>query len=186
MNRTLTAVAACTLALAACGGPEVDKTNASAAEVAEAVADADGADLKLAAGRWESNLEITEMNAPGMPPEMAQAMKGMLGEAQTFATCLTPEEAAKPTGDFFNKDAENCTYEQFRMGNGRIDAKMTCSQEGNKMTMAMAGTYSPKAYDMAMESQMAGGGQAGMSMKMKVKSAHVGACRGDEDAGSNG
>ena len=31
LNRKLTVVAACTIALAACGGPEVDKTNASAA-----------------------------------------------------------------------------------------------------------------------------------------------------------
>ena len=61
---------------------------------------------------------------------------------------------------------------------------MTCSAEGGgKMTMAMAGTYSAKAYDMAMDSQVAGGDQAGMSMKMKVQSVHVGACRGDEDAG---
>ena len=63
------------------------------------------------------------------------------------------------------------------MGGGRIDAKMTCSQEGGKMTMAMAGTYSPKAYDMAMESQVAGGDQAGMVMKMKVKSAHAAPAR---------
>jgi hypothetical protein len=35
---------------------------------------------------------------------------------------------------------------------------------------------------MVMESQAVGGKQGGMTMKMKIKSAHVGACKGDEDA----
>lgn len=183
MNFKLTIAAATAIILAACGKPKVDETNATAAEVAEAVADAGGSDLHLTAGRWESTLEFTEVNAPGMPPEMASVMKGMIGEAQNYATCLSKEEAEKPDADFFSGEDKDCTHEHFKMGGGRIDAKMVCkSDDGGRVTNAMAGTYSPRAYDMVMESHAEGGEQAGMAMKMKIKSAYVGACKGHEDA----
>ena len=60
---------------------------------AEAVEDAGGADLKLAAGRWESKLIFVDVKLPGMPPEMAETMMGMAGEDQKYATCLSQEEA---------------------------------------------------------------------------------------------
>ena len=73
------------------------------------------------------------------------------------------------------------------MGGGKIDAAMRCSKGGasrNEVAMSMAGTYDPTHYDMAMETRIEAGVAGPMTMKMNVASAHVGACRGDEDGAS--
>ena len=62
-------------ALGACDRTEVDKKNASVEEVAEAVADA-RSELKFTPGRWESNVTLVSMDAPGMPAGLADATLG--------------------------------------------------------------------------------------------------------------
>ncbi len=171
-------------ALAACdSGPTVEEKNASVADVAEAVADA-RSELKFMPGRWESNVTLLSMEAPGMPAGVAEAMKGTLGKAQRSATCLTKEQAEKPAADFFAKDAKDCTYDHFTMGGGKIDAKMKCGRDGHAIAMAMTGAYDSDSYDMTMNTTVNSGGAGPMTMKMKVASSHAGACRGNEDATS--
>ena len=170
--------------LGACdSGPTIEEKNASVADVAEAVADA-RADMKFEPGRWESNVTFVSMEAPGMPPEVGQAMRGTLGKEHRSATCLTREQAEKPAADFFAKDAKDCTYDHFTLGGGKIDAKMRCGGDGRAVAMAMNGAYDSDSYDMTMETTVDSGGGGPMTMKMKVASSHVGACRGNEDANS--
>lgn len=170
-------------ALGACGGPDVDKKNASAAEVAKAVSDARGA-MKFEPGRWESNVSFISMNAPGMPAEVSQAMQGALGKEHSYATCLSKADAEKPAADFFAKDAKDCTYDHFKLGDGKIDAKMRCGADGRSVVMTMNGAYDRDSYDMMMETAIDGGDDAPVTMKMKVASNRVGDCRGDENATS--
>lgn len=169
-------------ALAGCGDKaSVDERNASVGEVAEAVAKANP-DMKFKPGRWESTLEFVSVEAPGMPPEVARAMQGAAGRQRGAATCLTPEQAARPNADFFNKEAGDCTYEHFTMGDGKLDAKMVCGKGGEgSATVEMKGDYGPEHYSMAMATRAEGGAQGAMTMRMKVDSRHAGACRGDED-----
>ena len=176
---------AATLALAGCDQGKVDEKNATPAEVASAVAKADA--IKFTPGRWESTVTVASMEMPGMPPEARSGMQGALGKQSSYATCLTKQAAEKPAADFFAKDAKDCTYDHFTMGGGKIDAAMRCSKDGasrNEIAMSMAGTYDPTHYDMAMETRIEAGVAGPMTMKMKVASAHVGACRGDEDGAS--
>ena len=169
--------------LCACDRAKVDEKNATPAEVAEAVADA-RADMKFKPGRWESNVTFVSMDAPGMPAEVSQAMQGTLGKENRFASCLTKEQAEKPAADFFAKDAKDCTYDHFTLGGGKIDAKMRCGGEGRAVAMTMNGAYDSDSYDMNMETKVDSGGAGPMTMKMKIASSHVGACRGNEDAAS--
>lgn len=170
--------------LGACdAGPTIEEKNASVAEVAEAVADA-RSELKFTAGRWESNVTLVSMEAPGMPAGVADAMKGTLGKVQNYATCLTKEQAEKPAADFFAKDAKDCIYDHFTMGGGKIDAKMRCGRDGRAVAMAMTGAYDSDSYDMTMNTTVDSGGAGPMTMTMKVASSHAGACRGNEDANS--
>lgn len=169
--------------LGACDRAKVDEKNATPAEVAEAVADA-RADMKFKPGRWESNVTFVSMDAPGMPAEVGQAMRGTLGKENRYASCLTKEQAEKPAADFFAKDAKDCTYDHFTLGGGKIDAKMRCGGEGRAVAMTMNGAYDSDSYDMNMETKIDSGGAGPMTMKMKIASSHVGACRGNEDATS--
>jgi hypothetical protein len=176
------------LALAACNkAPSVDVRNASAEEVQAKVA-ASGASQALKPGRWEGQVEVTELQMPGMPPAAAAQMKSQMAKASKFASCLTPEEAKKPTAEFFGRKGNGCRYDRFTMHDGKIDAVMSCATPGAKaaaMTMTMNGTYAPDHFELAMTSKMAGGaGQpaGGMSMAMKMNSRNIGACKGDESS----
>lgn len=182
MTRTA-AFIACTLLLAACNSdPEVRAENASAQEVAEKVEAAGGSDSFVNPGQWRSTVTIEEMTMPGMPPEVAEQMKSIRGREQTHEQCLTPEQAKRPKEDFFG-GKDNCRYERFAMGNGKIDAVMNCSEGGATQKMTMAGTYSGDSYRMQMRMEAAPGGQVGgMAMKMRVDAKRIGECTGKESS----
>lgn len=170
------------LPLAACNSePEVSAENASAEDVAKQVRDAGGTASFVNPGKWRSTVTIEEMTMPGMPPEMAAQMKGFAGRTETHESCLSADEAKRPKEDFFS-GGKNCRYDNFSMGNGRIDAVMKCKEDGATHTMTMNGTYSGDTYDMrmAMRSDAGEGADAGMTMKMRVEAKRVGQCTGKE------
>ena len=177
MNRAILLLSLA-IPLAACGGPTVDEENASVEEVAERVRAASDDEGLLRAGQWSTTVSIEEMDMPGIPPEAAEQMKRMVAQSHTAESCLTPEEARRPKGDFFGGN-ENCRYDHFRMGGGKIDAAMRCEQGGSAQLMQMAGTYSPESYQMRMKATTQGGpGGEAMTMRMKVEAKRVGECAG--------
>lgn len=176
------------LALTACGDDKtVDEKNASTATVAKKVADAG---MKLNPGRWELTMKFTRFDIEGMPPEAKQQMQGMLGQNRTFTSCLTKEQAEKPDGSFFGQQGDECRYDKFVMGDGKIDAAMTCKGMGadgaGGAKMTLAGTYSADNYDMTMDMKGAAPNGKAMNMAMSLVSKRVGECRGDEQKGPTG
>lgn len=169
------------LPLAACGSKtSVNEKNATVEEVANKVAEVSKAEGTIQPGKWQSTMTIEEMHMPGMPAEAQEQMKKMFAQAKVSETCITPEEARKPSAKMFAGN-DQCRYDHFSMGGGKIDAEMHCTQQGVKQSMTMAGTYSPDAYAMHMTSQTEGGpaGEA-MSMKMRVEARRVGQCSAKE------
>jgi hypothetical protein len=172
-------VIAYALALAGCNRePEVRAENASAEDVAEQVADAGGSGIFVRPGKWESRVQIEELDLPGAPPEAKSAMRGMHDRAMVSESCLTPEEARRPKEDFFAGKNNNCRYDHFTMGNGKIDAVMKCTGQGMAQTMSMQGSYSPDAYQMrmSMKADAGAGPPGGMTMTMRVDAKRVGEC----------
>jgi hypothetical protein len=170
------------LALGACNSsPTVQATNASGAEVAEKVEKSGITDNFISPGKWQMVMTINEMTMPGLPPEAAARMKGMMGQGRTFTECLTPEDVKKPKEEMFSGDKEHqCKYDNFTMGGGKIDITMACGGEMPRK-MHMAGTYAPDEYHMKVES--AGEGKAGpgaMSMQMEMAAKRVGECTAAE------
>jgi hypothetical protein len=167
------------LALAACGSkPAVNEKNASVEQVSEKVREASNEQGFIRPGKWQSTVTIDQMEMPGMPPEVASQMKKMVAERHTTNSCLTPEEAKQPKENFFSGN-DQCRYEHFTMGNGKIDAEMRCEQGGSAQLMQMQGTYSPDSYRMHMTAR---GGPAGtaMTMQMSVEAKRVGECSDQE------
>jgi hypothetical protein len=104
----------------------------------------------------------------------------MMAERQPhdYQTCLTPEDVKRPKEDFFAGKNNECRYDNFTMGGGKIDAVMHCGKGGATQTMQMAGTYSPDSYQMQMASKVESGkGEMGaMSMQMRVEANRIGEC----------
>jgi hypothetical protein len=172
-----TAVACAALSLAACKKDSVVAKDESAESVAKKV---QASSIKPLPGRWESSMKLEKMDMPNMPPQLKDAMNKQMSAAQTFASCLTPEQANKPNGGFFQKGAENCKYEHFVMADGRIDAAMACKQRNTEVKMTMAGSYSDSSYDIQVKSQSEMQPGMPMSVEMTIAARRTGECNGTE------
>lgn len=158
----------------------VEAKNESAASVAEKVAKS--GELAFQPGHWESTMKLEKMDVSGMnlPPQAKAQMEQQIGTEKTFDSCLTPEEAKKPSSDFF-KVAEGCTYKTFSMSGGKINAEMACAgQQGASRTMKLSGTYDSTTYAMHVEGSGSMPGGMTMSMAMTMNSKRTGECTGKE------
>lgn len=179
------------VALTACGQeePEIEATNASVEDVARQVREASADEQFIRPGKWVSQVRFEEMTAPGVPENVAREMNQMLQQSQTFESCLTEEQAKRPREDFFTGSDSQCRYENFTMGDGRIDATMRCSQGDATQVTQMTGSYAPDSYQLQMASTVEGvaGASAGdMSLKMRIDAKRVGECTpADNQEGGN-
>jgi hypothetical protein len=175
------------LPLAACGsgGPTVTATNASMAEVASKVADANAGSDMISPGRWEGKVTMHDLKMPNMdklPPAMRAQMEQRMATGKPFISCVTEEQIKAKHGLFNGQDNanNNCRYDHFTMAGGKIDAAMKCSMPTGAMATAMTGTYSPDAYHMDMASKSEGNAPIG-GMSMSIDAKRAGACRGTAD-----
>jgi hypothetical protein len=172
----LCAIAAVTLA--GCGDKKPD-----AAASQEAATP--GAMVKPRPGHWEVKLEQARFDVPGMPDQFKKTLGKQITGAGAVATCLTPEEAARNDGKFFEpKNNKDCTTESFSMENGKIDARMVCERAGSKQTVQMRGTYGAQAYDLMLNSRGDMNGQP-MKMSMHVTGKRTGECTGKESGSAS-
>ena len=180
---------AAAITVAGCGQQKtVDVKNESVSGVAQKVADSG---LRMQPGRWESTMKFAKLALPPemqaqmdkMPPDARAVMQQSMGGNRVFASCLTKADAEKPGGKFFGQANQNCTYERFTMGGGKIDAKLSCKLPNGVQNMAMNGSYTPDSYTMTMAVEGHGGnGHEGMSMTMDMSAKRTGECTGKEDS----
>lgn len=167
--------------VSACGQKaDVELKNASVEDVAAATKSAQ----KLEPGLWKTTVEIVSVDLPGMPAaqkgmadSMANAMKSRKNVSEH---CVTKEESEKPPAKMLGGDG-NCTFENFKMAGGTLDAKMVCkpSAQPGQMTMTMNGSFGGESY--ALDSQMTMSGMTGapgasMVVKAKTTGQRVGEC----------
>ena len=164
-------------ALAACSKPTPGRSNAAAsgangtASASASAGTPGGGAMSMASalnpGEWETAVEMKMTGLPAnMPPEAAKAMQGM---KTVTRHCLTPEKAAKPTGDLFSGKAEQgCTNRQFSATGGRLHGEISCkSPQGVNSTMVMDGQYGGDSFDVTMT---VSGEQGGRSMSWQSHS----------------
>ncbi len=169
------------LALLAATGCKDQTAPSGPKSMAEAGAESAGLPRPLP-GLYRSTVELVSMEAPGLPPQMAEQMKRSVAARSSGAEfCLTPAEADKGYEERVKKLAgrPECSFDRYNAAAGTLDAQLTCTgEQGMKSVMTMKGTMTPQGSDvtMAMDqsgSQLPGGG---MKMTMHVKSERVGEC----------
>jgi hypothetical protein len=174
----LTAGLLAALSLAGCKKAGIDEKNASPEEVAKKVG---ASEVRPQPGRWEVAITMDAMDMPNLPEQARAAMRQSAKRTQTAASCLTPEQAAKPDARFFQQTAKGCTYDHFTMSGGKIDARMICKGEAHNQVMTMTGSYTPTSYDLKVAADGAMAPGQPMSMRMSMKARRVGECTGKED-----
>ena len=178
------AVAAATLValsgLAACKKEEAPEGPKSADQVAQASA---GPPRPLP-GLYRSEVQMISMEAPGMPPQMAEQMKRSLAARRsTNEFCLTPAQAEKGYEERVKKLAgrPDCAFDRYSAAGGKLDAQLTCKADGGMTSvMTMQGMMSPSGSDVTLGMTQSGGQMPGgsMTMQMHVKSERIGDCKG--------
>jgi len=164
---------ACLVLVAACGSAEDGPQEAelSANEVAEQLSA-----LEIEPGLWESTTQIVSVSGP-LPEE---ALKQMTGQRTSIRNCITPEQAKRPSANFLAaQQNSDCTYQQFKVENGRLNGRMTCSGGDlpDEMVTVMNGAYGPEGYDMVLDMETAAlPGNLAMKIKARTEGRRVGEC----------
>lgn len=177
MRNAMLVLAGLSVMLSACGdkgekgapaGSEIGATDAmSKAQVKEAVDK-----VQLKPGQWEGSYALDDIDLSGMSGATAQMkdqMKAMMSRTG-FRYCVTPEQAANPSGGMFaGQENKDCTYAGFDASGGRVKGQVSCKAQGGAMHATMDGRYASESYEMMMDIRTEGGPQ-GLSMAMKARS----------------
>jgi hypothetical protein len=171
-------IAASLLALAACGSKS-DGNSTKASGGGGGLFG--GGAVSLQPGEWEMTMELLNIDAPGMPPQVVAAMKQQT--AKSSRTCISPEEAKGPKpGDLTGQGRGNCKNEGYVWEGGRIAGTTVCTGEGTKSTAVLDGSYTPQSMTLSMKNTTEAAGNK-MVMDMRMSGRRVGDCpAGKEDS----
>lgn len=171
------ALASAVLMLAACGekagekaekAGEIGATDAMSHDEVKAQVDK----VQLKPGQWEGGFTLEDIDLshiPGAPPQMKDQMKKMMTQS-SIRYCVTPEEAANPSGKMFSgQENKDCNYGGFEAKGGSVKGQVTCKGQQGTMNAVMTGSYAPESYEMHLDMKMEGGPE-GTSMAMKARS----------------
>lgn len=181
MRITITTFAAMgLLALGGCGSKDASAPGApkSTDEVKQEAAKLETPEP----GQYRQRVEITRLDAPGIPKEAAEQMKTMLKSGQETLTCLTKAEADKGYRDMFKGvgKGDQCTYSRFDVDGGHLDAQMECtSPQQGKATMKLAGTVTKNGSAITIDMDASGGPapMSSMKMTMHMTTTRLGDCK---------
>lgn len=167
------------LALAGCGEPEPEGTNADGGGISQSeVAERARNTVQPQPGRYRAVMQVLEVDIPGAPEGAGDMLRQMM-DGQAHEYCLTQEDVDKGYEEMARQSQDgDCTFERFDVEGGEIDARMVCTgQESGSMQMAMTGTATPTSsvMNMTMTGNMAGMGES--TLRMKATHERVGDCQ---------
>lgn len=159
--------------LAACSG-DIDLTNASIAEVAEATATLE----KPEAGQWRTDTRVVSFDAGADTSPTAAAIREQVGDIVTTEACLTEEEAGKPLfGDLSTAAGANCRFRRFSLKGEQLDAEIACRNAGGEtLTVSQKGRYSANAVDLTATVRRGGIATQAGGMVTRIAARRTGDC----------
>jgi uncharacterized protein DUF3617 len=130
-------------------------------------------------GNWETTTRFTSVEMPGMPEAMAKQMQSQLAnQAQTQTRCITPAEAANPTGGMMGaENPQGCTFTDQTFAGGVIRVRGTCPAPGGQgqIRMSWEGSYTDTTMQGNLTTEVTGGPQ-NMRMSGTINSRRTGDC----------
>jgi hypothetical protein len=177
MHIRIFAATAGLIALAACGSAARKGDAGSAAGTGKGSVTAAAEAPHFTPGEWESTIEMNGMKFPNMPPNYAGMSRGI---TSVHKSCLSPQDAARPKGDFLaGRGGGQCHYSDYSLAGGKLHAVMTCAGTGNTGTIVRTdGQYDATSFDV--RSSVETTGTAASTMQMHVTSRRVGDCTAGE------
>ena len=115
-----------------------------------------GSAVALQPGQWETTVQFTSIEIPGAPQEAVAQMREMMSRPQTRSECITPEQAANPTGNMMSAGGgSNCQFGESTFAGGAIRVRGTCQQPGQgSAQMSMDGSYTATTMQAQISSEV--------------------------------
>lgn len=167
------------IAIAACSNKNADTDGDGKVSDDEAKAEmSSGGAMAMKPGQWEVKISFNKVEAPGMPDNVAAQIKTQMGKGMTEKSCMTKEQAEKPSGDFFGAPPEaNCTFDTLDRSGNSMKVAMTCKPAGNiAVKSKMDGTFAAETYSMNIEQSTEGMPMGAVRMIGKIEGKRVGDC----------
>ena len=129
-------------------------------------------------GNWETTTRFTSVEIPGMPEAMAKQMQAQLANQPPQTRCITPAEAANPTGGMMgSQNPQGCTFTEQTFSGGVIRVRGSCPGPGGQgqIRMSWEGSYTDTTMTGNVTTEMTGGPQT-MRMSGTINSRRTGDC----------
>ena len=178
MRKIACAALGLVVTLAACSKPNEQASGNEAGKPANGSAPAPVA-LKLNPGLWETTVA---MEMSGVPANAAAFMKGT---KLTTRSCITEEQASRPSGEIFSgKQRNGCTYSDYSVSGGHIHGRMSCTGATghDAMAMVMDGSYGGDSFDVSMKVDTKAAGQS-VAIGTHTIGRRIGECPADMKKG---
>lgn len=182
--RTLFALTASALALAACSGDEAADGDVPAdTEIVEGgVEQGEIPAQPLRPGLWELDESVGEVAEAGMRTEEEAEIEAdpvRRGAARTV--CLPDDYADRPHPDFWASGGNNCSYADFAMIDGELEGALECNATPGSLTLAFDGEYTDTGFDLAMTATRSGEGED-VTVNGRLAGRWLRGCEADEAA----
>lgn len=132
----------------------------------------------MQAGKWRSTTQFSQVDMPGLPPQVSGMVAKQMGRGQSFEYCLKPEDVRQPGPNAMGgKNARDCEYEEWSYSQGRMHAVLVCNVKGQgRLRQVMDGTGSSTGYAARVETTIIGGKMGPIHMKGRVTGQRIGGC----------
>jgi len=166
--------AAAALGLAGCSGGDADADATGAVSVKEAAEKAKAALPRPEAGLYKTTVTMTNIEIPGLPPEMADHGKGMV---TTIEDCLTEAEVEKGFEALVKQGQDGeCSYESFALAGGKIEAVLLCNAQGRSTRTQLSGATTKTGADLSATTAMDFEGMGKATLTFTTRHERIGAC----------
>lgn len=125
-------------------------------------------------GLYKTTVTMTNIDMPGLPPEMADHGKGMV---TTTENCLTAADVDKGFEALVKQGQDGaCSYESFTLASGKVDAVLVCKAQGRDTRTALSGTTTKTGADLTATTAMDFDGVGKATLNFTTKHERIGAC----------
>lgn len=144
-------------------------------QAAKAAAEA-AANVKLAAGQWETTAEVTKLTSMD---KASPAIDTPPGTKTSGSECVSAADIEKPAPALFVGDKGECKYDNFYMSGGSLSATLTCKRPGldGSVMMNVNGSYTATTFDADLDISTYLVTDGDVNISSKVSGRRVGVCK---------
>ncbi len=129
----------------------------------------------LQAGQWETTAEVTRLT---QQDKGAPRINTPAGTKTTESICIAPAEAKKPNPKLFAGEKNECSYGNFYMSGGTLNATLQCTRPGleGQLLVTVYGDYEADSFETTLDLSTHLATDGDVNLTSKVTGRRTGEC----------